>query len=284
MDIEHIHKFDILRVNQGLVVSEEDLVAIEEPMEIRLIHGPLNDRQRIRLSVTMRTPGDDFELATGFLFAEGIIREIQDILRIEYCPNETTETRENVVRIHLKPGLSVDKDRLERNFFTTSACGLCGKTSIESVFNSVTLAIRSNHIEISPEIIYSLIQKSRDQQQTFEHTGGLHAAALFDKSGQLKLIREDIGRHNAVDKVIGAALKSEFEFPLSQHILLLSGRAGFELIQKATLAGIEVVAAVGAPSSLAIQLAKESGMTLIGFLREGRFNIYSGAERFSTEK
>ncbi len=281
MENEHIEKVNILRIDRSARIEREDLVAIEEPMEIRLIHGPLEQRKKLRLSVTMRTPGDDFELAAGFLFTEGIIKGSHDILQMEYCPNDTTATRENVVRVHLKPEVFLDKERLDRNFYTSSACGLCGKTSIESVFNTHTPAIRNSPMRLNAALLYSLIQKSRRQQQTFEHTGGLHAAAIFDSTGNLLIIREDIGRHNAVDKVIGAAMYSDKEFSLSQNILLLSGRAGFELIQKATLAGIQVVAAVGAPSSLAIQLAKESDMTLIGFLREGRFNIYSGKERFS---
>ena len=281
MENVHIEKVDILRVDRSSRVEKKDLVAIEEPMEIRLVHGPLEQRQRLRLSVTMRTPGDDFELAAGFLFSEGVIKGIDEILHIEYCPNETSATKENVVRVHLKPEVKLDKERLDRNFLTSSACGLCGKTSIESVFNTYTPAVKNSDIRLNAALVYSLIQKSRQQQQTFERTGGLHAAAIFDSTGDLLLIREDIGRHNAVDKVIGAAMSSDLDFSLDQNILLLSGRAGFELIQKATLAGIQVVAAVGAPSSLAIQLAKESDMTLIGFLREGRFNIYSGKERFS---
>jgi FdhD protein len=280
MENAHIEKVDILRIDGTSSVPMEDLVAIEEPMEIRLIHGPLQQRERLSLSVTMRTPGDDFELATGFLFSEGIIKGADEILLVEYCPNESAVTRENVVRIHLKPEILLDQKRLSRNFFSSAACGLCGKTSIESVFNDHTPAIKNRKLSLNSSLIYSLIQKSRDQQQTFEHTGGLHAAAIFDHFGNLLLIREDIGRHNAVDKVIGAALNANNQFSLAKSILLLSGRAGFELIQKATLAGIQVVAAVGAPSSLAIQMAKEADMTLIGFLREGRFNVYSGKERF----
>ncbi|KAA3632326.1 MAG: formate dehydrogenase accessory sulfurtransferase FdhD [Bacteroidetes bacterium] len=283
MDSGHIQKIDIIRINQTSVVEKKDMVAVEEPMEIRLIHGNMDARQRKRLTVTMRTPGDDFELASGFLFSEGIIKDQKDILQIEHCPNEEADTTENVVRVTLSPEVFLDAEKLDRNFYTSSACGLCGKTSIEAIFDHHTPTITRSEIKITPGLIYSLIQKSKDQQLTFYHTGGLHAAALFDSSGNLELIREDIGRHNAVDKVIGAALVGGNRFPLSNHILLLSGRAGFELIQKATFAGIQVVAAVGAPSSLAIELAEESGMTLIGFLREGRFNVYSGKERLTMD-
>lgn len=279
MHEEHILKIEILKVNGFSSVEKEDLVAIEEPMEIRLIHGPLEHRQRKSLSVTMRTPGNDFELAAGFLFTEGIIRRQSDLLKIEHCPNGDDETSGNVVRLSLHPELPLDIEKFSRNFYTNSACGLCGKTSIEAVLNAGPHVFKKSKFRITPELIYSLIQKSRAQQLTFDHTGGLHAAALFSKTGTLLLIREDIGRHNAVDKVIGAALLNGLEFPLADHILLLSGRAGFELIQKATAAGIPIVAAVGAPSSLAISLAEESEMTLIGFLRNERFNIYSGAGR-----
>jgi FdhD protein len=279
MQKEHIHKLEILKVNNTAVVNQEDLVAIEEPMEIRLTYGPLSKRERSSLSVTMRTPGDDFELAAGFLFSEGIIHNQSDILKIEHCPNEDQSALQNVVRVELHPSLSFDLKQLDRNFYTNSACGLCGKTSIEAVLNVETVSIDKNSFKISIAEIYSLIQKSREQQLTFDHTGGLHAAALFSKEGELQIIREDIGRHNALDKVMGAAFFSGASFPLKDNILLLSGRAGFELIQKAMVAGIPLVAAVGAPSSLAIELAKESNMTLIGFLRKERFNVYCGEER-----
>lgn len=279
MRTDHIQEINILKFRQSTANQQADLVAIEEPMEIRLIHGSIENRQRTSLSVTMRTPGDDFELATGFLFSEGIIHKKEEILHIEHCPNEDKSNLQNVVRVTLHPDLPFDIERLNRNFYTNSACGLCGKTSIDAVLNMDIPDIINGNLKISSQLIYDLVPKKRDLQLTFEHTGGLHAAALFNHKGELQIIKEDIGRHNAVDKVFGSALLAGLKFPLKDHLLLLSGRAGFELIQKATIAGLPFVAAVGAPSSLAIDLAKESNMTLIGFLRDERFNIYCGEER-----
>lgn len=255
-----------------------DLCAVEEPLEIRIGYGKENERNQKNISVTMRTPGNDFELATGFLFTEGILKKYEDILSIKYCTNlNTTENNENIVRIELQPHVDFDLKNVERNFYTSSSCGVCGKASIDSVRTVVQKNIASEIIKIEASLIIQLPDILRKHQNVFEYTGGLHACALFDLNGSLLLIREDVGRHNALDKLIGAAVASN-QVPLNNHILVLSGRASFELIQKAAMAGIKVVCAVGAPSSLAVEIAIEFGITLIGFLRDNRFNIYCNPE------
>jgi FdhD protein len=276
----------IKKISDSSVLYADDLLAAEEPLEIRLGFGPADEREQKNISVTMRTPGNDFELALGFLFTEGIINNYQDVKHIRYCTDSSRplshgESRgevENIVRAELDENLLPDLKKLERNFYTSSSCGVCGKASIDSVKTVCNKQFAEEDFVFNAEIIYQLPQQLRKQQNVFEHTGGLHASALFDTNGKLVFIREDVGRHNALDKLIGAALASGM-IPLSNHILLLSGRASFELIQKAVMAGINVVAAVGAPSSLAVKLAKEFNITLIGFLRNERFNIYSGENR-----
>ncbi len=262
--------------------SAEDLLAVEEPLEIRIVYGPENDRQQKNISVTMCTPGHDEELATGFFFTEGLIKKKEDIIR---CFS-LSESGNNIVIAELHPGISFDPKKIERHFYTSSSCGVCGKSSIDAVRNVFTNNGAKDSIGITASVLTKLPDSLRKQQEVFEHTGGLHASALFDLEGNLLLTREDVGRHNALDKLIGASLqavneplKRLAEIPLDKHILLLSGRASFELIQKAAMAGIKVVCAVGAPSSLAVELAKETDMTLVGFLRDGRFNIYSGEHR-----
>jgi FdhD protein len=256
----------ITRVQDTLVTDTEDALAAEEPLEIRLVYGG----QQQSITVTMRTPGQDKELAAGFLFTEGIISSVDDITEISYADNIATVTlQKNVVPL-LQPA--------QRNFFANSGCGVCGKTDITSIYAPVnvtqaTLQCRASLLVQLPELL-------RRQQAVFEDTGGLHASALFDNEGNLLMMREDIGRHNAVDKLVGAAMQ-EKRFPLHHYILLLSGRAGFELIQKAAMAGIKVIAAVGAPSSMAVKMAREWDITLIGFLRQQRFNIYTGEERIT---
>ncbi len=266
---------DIIKVNDAGTVHAGDMLAAEEPLEIRIGFGNVNQRIQKCISVTMRTPGNDFELATGFLFTEGIIKSADDIISIKHCNG----LNENVVLVELKDDVAVEMNKLERNFYTTSSCGVCGKSSIEAVktFRRLPDAV-SSELSITSEIICTLPKILRSSQNVFESTGGLHGCGLFDNSGKLLLSREDVGRHNALDKLIGSALNQSM-FPLDSHILLLSGRASFELIQKAWMAGIKMVAAVGAPSSLAVQMAEESGITLIGFLRNKTFNIYSGAQR-----
>jgi FdhD protein len=249
----------------------EDLLAVEEPLEIRIVYGPENDRKQKNISVTMCTPGHDEELAVGFLFTEGIITHKDDIMNCGATGN-------NIVIAALRPGISFDTKKIERHFYTSSSCGVCGKSSIDAVKNVFGSQHEKDTIQIHSATLTGLPETLRKQQEVFEHTGGLHASALFELNGNLLLTREDVGRHNALDKLIGAALMNG-DLPLNNHILLLSGRASFELIQKAAMAGIKITCAVGAPSSLAVELAKETDMTLVGFLRDGRFNIYCGEKR-----
>ncbi len=253
--------------------AAEDLLAVEEPLEIRIIYGTEKERQQKNISVTMCTPGHEGELATGFLFTEGIISNKEDILN---CAS----SGDNIVTVGLRPGISFDPQKIERHFYTSSSCGVCGKSSIDAVKNVFNNKPGKDNIRLDASVLTKLPGSLRKQQEVFEHTGGLHASALFDLDGQLLITREDVGRHNALDKLVGAALTAG-DIPLDHHILLLSGRASFELIQKAAMAGIKIVCAVGAPSSLAVEMAKETGMTLVGFLRDGRFNIYSGEQRIN---
>jgi FdhD protein len=266
------------RIRAGSRSSGDDVLAAEEPLEIRIEHGPRGARRRRSVSVTMRTPGADVVLAVGFLFAEGIIHEADDVARAASCgpPSGPLGIR-NVVRVELAPTVRVDEKRLSRSFVSNSACGLCGKSSLEGL-PPVPRTARRAPLIIQEALIHTLPDALRRTQAVFDRTGGLHAAALFDATGELLDVHEDVGRHNAVDKLIGAQLLARAT-PLSTRLMLVSGRAGYELVQKALVAGIPVLAAVGAPSSLAARLALEAGMTLIGFVRDGRFNIYSGAHR-----
>lgn len=270
----------INRYEDALVQEGSDLLCVEEPMEIRLLFGPEKERKEQSISVTMRTPGHDFELAIGFLFTEGIIRGMQEVLSIRYCISKKEEEQENIVRVELSPAVEPDLDKLKRHFYTSSSCGVCGKTSLEAVrtLAGSVLPSPADAIKVSSAVLRSLRNKLQEEQLVFNRTGGLHAAALFDEEGNLLLVREDVGRHNALDKMIGAVLAKP-GIELGKHFVLLSGRAGFELVQKAALAGLPLLAAIGAPSGLSVQLAREFNMTLIGFLREDRFNIYCGKER-----
>lgn len=252
----------------------EDLLAVEEPLEIGILFGDEGNRQTKNISVTMCTPGNDEDLAAGFLFTEGIIRQKGDILR---C-SSNRGAGNNKVTVELKPGILFDPKKIERHFYTSSSCGVCGKSSIEAVRTVFTSGCEEDEIKINAAVVTRLPDTLRKQQEVFERTGGLHASALFDLNGRLLITREDVGRHNALDKLVGAELMED-RLPLNKHILLLSGRASFELVQKAAMAGIKIVCAVGAPSSLAVELANECGMTLVGFLRDGRFNIYCGEQR-----
>lgn len=245
-----------------------DVLAVEEPLEIRL---GFPDGTHKAISITMRTPGDDGELAAGFLFTEGIISSPDQIEQIRHCGDGT-----NTIRVDLHDCFDLDLKRLDRNFYTTSSCGVCGKASIEALATGVKRT--ESDTKVTPDVIHSLPHRLREAQSVFDTTGGLHASALFEADGGLDIVREDVGRHNALDKVIGAKFLAS-ETPLSNNILLVSGRASFELVQKALMAGIPILAAVGAPSSLAVELAREYGMTLIGFVRDDRFNIYCGKER-----
>lgn len=258
----------VCRVDGEEVFERVDVLAVEEPLEIR-VECELEGRRKQRpVSVTMRTPGRDRELAVGFLFSEGIVTGVEQVSKVHQCRSG------NVVRVHLKPGVEVDWSRLDRHFYTSSSCGVCGKTSIDSVRASAPARSVGEGPEISASTIPRLPGVLREAQTVFNRTGGLHASALFDREGRLIEVREDVGRHNALDKLVGAMVL-DGRVPLSDHVLLLSGRASFELVQKAAMAGIPVVAAVGAPSSLAVNLAEEHRITLLGFVREERFNIYS---------
>lgn len=272
-----VRHIEIKKITDLTIESKPDLLAIEEPLEIRIGFGALQDRQQRSLSVTMRTPGHDFELAVGFLFTEGIIQVFDQIESVKYCEDAgKQEQRENIVRVELKPGVQLDFEKLQRHFYTISSCGVCGKTSIDAV--KVTIPSHTDSFRMNASTLHTLPEKLKNAQHVFEHTGSLHASALFDETGNLILLREDVGRHNALDKIIGTKLFKK-DIPLTKYALLVSGRASFELVQKAAVAGIPLLAAVGAPSSLAVQLAKEVNMTLLGFVREQRFNIYCGESR-----
>ena len=272
--MQSITQIKVRKIYAGSVTEENDLLATEDPLEIRLEYGPAGSRLRKNISVTMRTPGHDFELAAGFLYTEGMIHDYAAIDSIHYLKEDNT----NIVLVTLNDSVSPAMANLERNFYTTSSCGVCGKASIEAIRTACPIPDTFDNLHVSQSLIIRLPGLLRSSQDVFENTGGLHACALFDTNGSLLLSREDVGRHNALDKLIGAALKSNL-LPLNNHILMLSGRASFELVQKAIMAGIKIIAAVGAPSSLAAETAEEWGITLIGFLRGQRFNIYSGAER-----
>lgn len=259
-----------------------DLLAVEAPLEISLGYGPSEQRQTRSLAVTMRTPGHDAELVAGFLLSEGIVQQPADILHIaHHADPRRPEERGNVIRAELAPGVGLELDRLERHFYTTSSCGVCGKTSIAAVRATACPALPTPDSPlVSAAIIHALPGRQRAAQAVFEQTGGLHATALFSAAGELLLLREDVGRHNAFDKVVGASLLAG-QFPLHQQLVLVSGRASFELVQKAALAGVAIMAAVGAPSSLAVEAAEEFGLTLLGFVRQERFNIYTHAQRIT---
>jgi FdhD protein len=280
MVVKSISRAPIIKVYAALSANTSDSLAIEEPLEIRLEYGAKYQRHVQNVSVTMRTPGNDAELAAGFLFTEGIIKRAGDITNIDHCFIACADNKENVIQVSLAEDIVPDLKNTERNFYTTSSCGVCGKGSINAIrtVSSYAGQLSDDNIIINARLLHSLPDVLSRHQDVFADTGGLHASALFNQSGDLLLVREDVGRHNALDKLIGAALHENW-LPLNQSILLLSGRASFELVQKAAMAGIHIIAAVGAPSSLAVELAKEFNITLIGFLRNHRFNIYTAAHR-----
>lgn len=267
----------IQKISGHNLVEVPDLLAVEEPLEIRLGFGSTNDRQQQAVSVTMRTPGHDEELAMGFLFSESIIQHPADITSCRHCVQDS-QKEGNVLRVELHPDVVIDWTRLARNTVTSSSCGLCGKATIDAVMAHTPGPIANNSFSIDPDMLHALPERIRQTQKAFAHTGGIHAAALFDATGKLLLVREDIGRHNALDKLIGAAFWQNW-LPLSGYGIFLSGRIGVELVQKSWRAGVPLLAAVGAPSSLAVQMAKEAHMTLAGFVRDNRFNLYSQPER-----
>ena len=257
--------------NGGLDNETEDWVAREEPLEIR-VKGE-------SIVVTMRTPGHDKELAIGFLLAEGVITNSSDVLEIAYCQQGEASLHKNILNVFLSPEVEINLDRLKRNVYASSSCGLCGKASIESLQN-IFEPLNKIETVISVDKILTLAQKLRAKQSTFDKTGGLHAAGIFDRNGELLVLREDIGRHNAVDKILGHLFLKN-RMPLEDCVLMVSGRASFEIIQKSLAGRVGIICAVSAPSSLAVEMAKESGQTLIGFLRERKFNVYSHKERIS---
>ncbi|MFT3824887.1 MAG: formate dehydrogenase accessory sulfurtransferase FdhD [Chitinophagaceae bacterium] len=269
MDTTAIANFTIQKVQNGNITELRDQLAVEEPLEIRLQYSNMQKN----IAVTMRTPGNDEELATGFLFTEGIIQHSSAILSVQHVNADN-----NIISVTLHPGIEPQLQKTERNFYTTSSCGVCGKASIDAIKTISPFAPTADNLVVTDEILYQLTDTLQTQQAVFESTGGLHASALFDLNGKFIALREDVGRHNALDKLIGYHLLQD-QLPADNAILLLSGRASFELIQKAAMAGIKIIAAVGAPSSLAVNLAAEYKMTLVGFLRNKRFNIYTGNQR-----
>lgn len=265
----------VLRIRDGALTTRPDTLVAEEPLEIRL-----NGKA---LAITMRTPGDDFALAAGFLVSEGVLGGAGDLQNIVYCAGATVDGSNsyNVVDVRTSPNVVMPDITLERNVYTTSSCGLCGKASLDAVRTTARWPIADTPpLRVAPELLASLPDRLREAQRVFDRTGGLHAAALFSEDGELLDIREDVGRHNAVDKLVGRALQND-ALPLSRVILLVSGRASFELAQKAVMAGVPVLAAVSAPSSLAVDLAAETGLTLVGFLRGSSMNVYAGEDRIA---
>lgn len=250
---------------------EDDLLPVEEPLQIRMAGE--------NVVVTMRTPGHDEELAAGFLFTEGFILNRDQIVSMRHCPDsDTGEPSPNVINITPSERALVDPRRWKRNLYASSSCGICGKESAEGVVREFARLTESSGNVVTPEFLYSLPGKLKEQQEGFNQTGGLHAAALFDLEGNLLVLREDVGRHNAVDKIVGYAMTNDM-LPLSNHIMVVTSRASFEIVQKALAAGITIMATVSAPTSLAVELAREGGITLAAFLREGRCNIYAGEGR-----
>ena len=264
----------MLRIRGAAHNTRPDTVAAEEPLEIRLAGTPL--------AVTMRTPGDDFDLVHGFLATEAVIGSADDIAGLRYCNSVDEDGRNtyNVVDVDLAPGVEPPDTALDRNFYTSSSCGVCGKASIDAIRTRTRHDVAGDELRLPLATLLALPDRLRAAQQVFDKTGGLHAAGLFTADGELVALREDVGRHNAVDKVVGWALR-EGCLPLRSTVLLVSGRASFELTQKAWMAGVPVLAAVSAPSSLSVDLAAEAGMTLIGFLRGQTMNVYTGDHRVS---
>jgi len=282
MSKERFETRRITRVSAHGIKTCEDSLALEEPLEIQVGHGPEGAREWKTVAITMRTPGHDRELAVGFLVGEGLLRSLDQVESVHSAgPRYGESGWQHRVRVALRPGVAIDLDRLQRNFYTTSSCGVCGKTSMEALELTSCAPLSAPDWRIEAATLCGLPARLREEQAVFEQTGGLHAAGLFTPDGEPILVREDVGRHNAVDKVVGAqflAGKKE----LSHTLLVVSGRASFELMQKALAAGIPMLVAVGAPSSLAVQVAEKFGATLAGFTKAQGFNLYSGAERVRT--
>jgi FdhD protein len=273
----------VLQARDGAVHPRTDAVAVEEPLEIRLY--PPDGGSFTRISVTMRTPGHDFELAAGFLRTEGLLRDPDEVRAISYCTDPSLDGAQqyNIVNVALRAGAAYDPERLRRNFYTTSSCGVCGKASIEAIQVRGIETVAGDEFTVDEETLAGLGDALRGAQTIFAKTGGLHAAGLFDRAGRLVSLREDVGRHNAVDKVIGHAFLAR-QLPLRDRLLMVSGRASFEIVQKAAAAGVPVIAAVSAPSSLACDAADAFGMTLLGFVRGPQFTIYTGEHRVKVRR
>jgi FdhD protein len=270
-----------MNVTGGSMSSQQDWLAVEEPLELRLRYFDGMEMREQSIAITMRTPGDDLDLARGFLVGEGIVSDISAIQSIGHSGTQALKGEaSNVVRAVLNSQVPVDITRLQRNFYTSSSCGVCGKASLEALEIVGAAPFENNAFTCSAETLHGLAENLASSQVLFRETGGLHAAALFGDSGEISIVREDVGRHNAMDKVVGSMLANA-QVPGSQRGIFVSGRASFELMQKALMAGIPLLAAVGAPSSLAVDLAREYDITLLGFLRDGRFNIYHGADRIN---
>jgi FdhD protein len=264
----------VVKIRSNLRESMDDRVAVEEPLEIRLGYELGGERHTQSISITMRTPGDDEDLALGFLFTEGILRSLDDLAIVKPCNGD------NTIRVELEAGVAVDLKRLQRHFYTSSSCGVCGKASLDALRVQGMARLPAKKGQFTPGALIGVPERLRAAQETFDATGGLHAAAAFDALGELIVVREDVGRHNAVDKVIGVLLNAG-RLPASDVGLMVSGRASFELMQKTLVAGMPMLAAVGAPSSLAVEMAREFNVTLVGFLRGENFNIYAGEERIA---
>ena len=285
--MQRTRQFNIRRIRDIDDKDADDLVAIEEPLEIRIGFRGADGRDEKSVSITMRTPGNDEELAVGFLFTEGLLGSAAEVVEVWHRspPVPGDADLRNVIRVDLVDEASIDFARLERHFYTTSSCGVCGKASLEALntqsrYSDVLL---QSDFSIATADIMNLTQKLMSEQKVFGETGGLHASGLFDASGNIHIVREDVGRHNAMDKLIGR-LFLDGGLPATDHGVLVSGRTSFELVQKVAMAGVPMLAAVGAPSSLAIDVAREFGITLIGFLRDGRFNVYSADQRIRTQE
>lgn len=273
-------RVSITRVTRHGREERDDVLAVEEPLEIRVVFGPGEKRRSKSLSITMRTPGNDFELAAGFLLSENIVNHRRQIVSFEHVgPAPEGGEHGNTLSVELGFDVPVAIEKLQRHFYTTSSCGICGKASLDAVRVQGVQALEDSLI-VDPDVMFELPEGLRKQQSVFDRTGGLHAAGLSNQAGEFSAIREDVGRHNAVDKLIGSQMiEVDAVFPLSGRILVVSGRASFELVQKALMAKIPMLVAVGAPSSLAVELAKEFSMTLVGFTSNERFNVYAGSER-----
>lgn len=275
-----ITRLRVTRLREGSGSTRQDVVAVEEPLEIRIRFADGNGWRTRSVSVTMRTPGDDFELAAGFLFAEGLVSDRRDIQDISYCSGDEQQEY-NLLEVRLTPSASFDVGLLNRNFYMTSSCGVCGKASLDAIEVQGCAPIADGAMSVRADVLTGLPDALRAAQPVFEKTGGIHASGLFDVEGRLLALHEDVGRHNALDKLIGREFLGG-RLPLRDRIVLVSGRTSFELLQKATMAGVPVVAAVGAPSSLAVELARRFNVTLVGFTRATGFNVYAGRARVRT--